>query len=398
MKKVQTKILAFGSILAVLVLSASLFLVMGIGVFAKHATPANPSTSGSGGTIKNAKPINYQFSSGITAADIDGANTLEGAAIAAGSAHNYVTALHWKSTFTFNGTTFRYTMIGTAPTAGNVTSVIPVNIIPVELTFASDGSIFNGNDILKQTVQSPIFKNAQFTSGNTQFGDAIQRAEFFKVESPNYHVLLSKPQVLPTLSLTVPVAKGVTGKLQGATVTIGLVDVNWYDNELRSQLIPRHISTKSLTIFLVHNVFKSPDITTGSCCIGGYHNAVKINHHLFTYAESTYNDPGAFPAGAFQTFSEDINALSHETAEWYNDPFVNNLVPPWSVASLGIACQNNLEVGDPLVGDSFLVNGYHPQNEAFFSWFARQSPSIGQGGRYDYLGHFTTFSTPGTGC
>ena len=32
------------------------------------------------------------------------------------------------------------------------------------------------------------------------------------------------------------------------------------------------------------------------------------------------------------------------------------------------------------------------QDEAFFSWFARQKPSIGIKGRYSYLGTFTGLS------
>ena len=37
---------------------------------------------------------------------------------------------------------------------------------------------------------------------------------------------------------------------------------------------------------------------------------------------------------------------------------------------------------------------YHLQDAAFLSWFARQSPSIGYGGRYTFLGTFTTPSPP----
>jgi len=38
-------------------------------------------------------------------------------------------------------------------------------------------------------------------------------------------------------------------------------------------------------------------------------------------------------------------------------------------------------------------SGYHPQDEAFLSWFAHQTPSIGYGGPYSYLGSFTSPST-----
>ncbi|HLY27444.1 MAG TPA: hypothetical protein VKQ72_13960, partial [Aggregatilineales bacterium] len=58
-------------------------------------------------------------------------------------------------------------------------------------------------------------------------------------------------------------------------------------------------------------------------------------------------------------------------------------------------CTNLLETGDPLVGVGFVVNGYHPQDEAFYSWFARETPSRAQNGYYTYL---NTFSSVATGC
>jgi len=82
--------------------------------------------------------------------------------------------------------------------------------------------------------------------------------------------------------------------------------------------------------------------------------------------------------------------------EWYNDPFTNNVVPNWiSPIAPQYGCNNALEVGDPLVGVVFTVNGFsgsHLQDEAFFSWFARQTPSIAINGLYTYLGTFKTLS------
>jgi len=62
-------------------------------------------------------------------------------------------------------------------------------------------------------------------------------------------------------------------------------------------------------------------------------------------------------------------------------------------------CTSGLEVGDPLAGTNFTdtVGGftYHPQELAFFSWFYRQSPSLGVHGWYSDQG---TFRTPSTDC
>ena len=117
--------------------------------------------------------------------------------------------------------------------------------------------------------------------------------------------------------------------------------------------------------------------------------------HIYTYAYATYNDHGA----AFRGFNiSDVLSLSHEVAEFLNDPFVGilpNKVPTWSANALNsVVCSNLLEVGDPLPVVWFTANGYHLQDEAFLPWFARESPSTSINGQYTYLGTFTTFSKP----
>jgi hypothetical protein len=88
-------------------------------------------------------------------------------------------------------------------------------------------------------------------------------------------------------------------------------------------------------------------------------------------------------------------------SEWYADPFANNEVPPFFAAGYG--CLTDLEVGDPLVGSGFeatpVAGGatYHPQDEAFYSWFARETPSRGFLGRYSLLQN-PNFTGPATGC
>lgn len=65
MKKGQTKILAFGSILAVLVLAAAAFVGINSGAFASKAASNTASTSG--GT--DLKPLNYK-GNGVSDADV----------------------------------------------------------------------------------------------------------------------------------------------------------------------------------------------------------------------------------------------------------------------------------------------------------------------------------------
>jgi hypothetical protein len=83
----------------------------------------------------------------------------------------------------------------------------------------------------------------------------------------------------------------------------------------------------------------------------------------------------------------DISALSHEVGEWLDDPATTNVAPSWGHIGQVSGCQADVEVGDPLTGTAAPVvalNGfnYHLQELAFFSWFFRQSPSLGAGSVY----------------
>jgi hypothetical protein len=126
-----------------------------------------------------------------------------------------------------------------------------------------------------------------------------------------------------------------------------------------------------------------------------------------TYMFSAMISPGTFgdPSIAGQGLS-DIHAFSHEVSEWYDDPFINNLVQPWEdrVTAPQYGCTNILETGDPVVGYWFPLRGnpqpgagrvWHPEDEVHFSFFARQVPSIAYAGRYSYMG---TFDHPAQNC
>src|SRR5258706_8464483 len=133
-------------------------------------------------------------------------------------AANLPTIPHWSDTFTYHGLEYKYTMVGTDPKRGSATTVVPTVLIPLRFVFA-DGNVFDaGTDLvdgqtsIQGIVNSPIFQNYDFVSGgtpvgNTQYGDAFQRANFWdsvSTRSPNYHVLLGQPTVLPTQTINVP--------------------------------------------------------------------------------------------------------------------------------------------------------------------------------------------------
>jgi hypothetical protein len=296
------------------------------------------------------------------------------------------------SSFTYNGQVYPYRMLGSSP-ASNTSTTLLTMIVPLSFSF-SNGTTLDSTSQVPSVLNSPLYQNASFLSGNTQYADAIQRAEFWNTvstTSPNYHVLLRNISVHPALRFIVPAGQGttVTGKASGTQV--GLVNNTWLYPQLTGAIAALNIPASVTPIFLSNNVYLYIG-TTANCCIGGFHNALTIQRPTtlrpttYTFIFSAYLAPGVFGAN-----SGDVTALSHEVAEWINDPFANNRVPPWTAPGASqYGCSNILETGDPLVGVNFIVNGYHLQDEVFLSWFAHQSPSPAYGGRYTYLDTFST--------
>lgn len=351
-------------------------LIVGVvtfGVFTIVTTPANASQVFSG--ISKPRYVHFQ-------------GNFSDVALATSSLK------HWSSSFTSEGKTWKYSMVGTNPSLGSATTSVPVTIVPLLLKF-SNGKSFDGTPQVSFTTSSPLFKNAQFKSGTTQYGDAIQRAEFWNTvstKSPNYHVLVGSPTIAKTVTLSIPSTYGTTVVDSSSGKTIGIVNIDWFDPQLQSMLTSLNFTANMLPIFLSHNIYLSQGTPTlGNCCIGGYHNAVNDTAGLQTYIWSTEAD-----AGVQGGFAEDVSALSHEMLEWFNDPFTNNIVPNWiSPIAPQYGCNNVLEVGDPLVGVVFTVSGFssdHLQDMALFSWFARKSTSISINKLYTYLGTFKGLS------
>lgn len=308
----------------------------------------------------------------------------------------------WSSTFKFSGTTYTYKMIGTNPASGSVTTNVPLVIIPLIFKFANGTVLSATSNVCKDTASavtrvqnSPlILKTATFKPGGTNVGttqyiDAFQRANFWgtvSVSAPNYHVVLSPITVKPVQTITVPSSSGTT--VSGPCAKIGEVNINFFDAKARAMITNLAIPATSLPLFLDYNTF----LTSGGCCILGYHSATSTNH---TYAMAAYSDPGIFTA----TGIRDIHALSHELGEWMDDPFGNNIVPAWGNVGQVSGCQNNLEDGDPVTGKAFTVTmssfTYHPEDLVFLPWFSRQSPSSSVNHWYTFL---NTFTAPASHC
>ena len=291
----------------------------------------------------------------------------------------------WSSSFTSNGNTIPYTMVGTDPALGSATTRIPVRIAPLRLTF-SDGVTLDGTDVVKEVVHSPAFKDADYRSGHTQYGDAMQRASFWKyvgTTSPNYHVLLDQPQVLPTTAIDVPADGGHS--FQTPNGPAGVVNTSFLLSLLGR--LDDFYQPQSLLILLVKDV-------EGDSFLG-FH---------FSYTPPGRTEPLTFiwtgeftPDVITRPDLSDSYVLSHEVTEWINDPYVDNIVPDWRDPASNTCFNNLLETADPvefLPVPSFVVrtNGrdYHVTDAAGISWFAHDAPSWQLGGAYSYLGLLTT--------
>jgi len=295
----------------------------------------------------------------------------------------------FQSSFTFGGKTFTYKMVGKSP-ALKSTVVIPTAIVPVKLIF-SDGTTFDPAAVVSSLSASPIFKNASFQAGNTQYGDEQMRSEFWSiVANSNYHVLLGTPTVFPMVTERVPSTNGFTTTVNG--VKQGRITFNWFMNTIQPQLI-QHFGIKATTLTFFSNLntrVLEPGSTTST--FGGYHDSLHI---------TTSSGAGIFGTiwGAmFSSNTRDVTHVGHEVAEWLNDPFYPsspNIVPSWRLPFTGVCDGNRLEVGDPATLKLFTINGYTFEDMVFLSWFSRDVPSKAIHGQYDQL---NLLSSPARSC
>jgi chitinase len=91
---------------------------------------------------------------------------------------------HFHEIIQGRGKSFSYTVTGRGPDEGGTTT-ISTTLVPLSLIFDANTDkagkkrmISAASDVAK-VVQSPIFQKFAFATGNTQYADAVQRAEFY---------------------------------------------------------------------------------------------------------------------------------------------------------------------------------------------------------------------------
>lgn len=303
-----------------------------------------------------------------------------------------------------DGNNYSFITVGPNVTAGSATANIPAELIPTIVTFTPTGDVYDPTTINSgcgETVSAvtgaltgPEFVRRNWYAGHTyightQYPDAMQREEFWgntnpHGSSPNYHVFVNPSYTEnATTSVNAPEDSG------GTCSEIGEIDMGTFDAAIQSFL--RGFDSTTLPIILLKNVVLTTNSGT-KCCVLGYHSAfTNSSGDTQTYAVADYITDGRFGG------STDLAALSHEIAEWANDPFGNNPTPSWGHLGQVSGCQNNLEVGDPLTGTTFGVppttpnSGqptYHLQELAFFGWF--YDFNSGVNGWYSSRGTFTS--------
>ena len=361
-----------------------------------------------------------------------------------------------------NGVTYGYNMVGADPNncAGSGCSVtVEADITPIIVNVG--GTTFSGTDVLPATLASPQFATNDYGStaaatngsfargaggvlsqgdnGNAlQLQDATMRAQFNQTGVSNYHLRL-QPNVLPAVTINVPSNQGILVQ-NGRGVIFGDVSISWWAAQIQS--LETKADPTHLPIYLTNNVLLHIGSNPLNCCVIGFHGSraagigggstnSKGNAKVQTFAWASWVQPGTYarPNGGPDWALQDIHALSHELAEWADDPFVNNTVEPWVTPTAPqYGCTGVLETGDPVVAIGFAMgantyqqgpnpNGtqsadgyYHPEDEAFLPWFMRtapntvseptQSPSTNTG-RYTLMGDlnpFSGFRAPATGC
>ncbi len=265
------------------------------------------------------------------------------------------------------------------------------------------------------------------------------RAQFNKTGSSTYHLILHA-NVLPAVTINVPANQGVLLQ-SGRGVVFADVNISWWAAQMKN-LNSTVGDPTHLPIYLSNSVLLHIGKNVLNCCVIGFHGTSPVgigagsadsngNAKVQTFAWASWVQPGIYarPNGGTDWALQDIHALSHEIAEWADDPFVNNTVEPWLTPTAPqYGCTGVLETGDPVVAIGFAMgtntteqgpnpNGtqsadgyYHPEDEVFLPWFMRLAPNTvseptqstsANVGRYTLMGDlnpFPGFRQPATGC
>jgi hypothetical protein len=322
----------------------------------------------------------------------------------------YRTFPHFSSSFSVNGVTYPFTMLGYPPKSGRSATFRSV-VIPLRMNFVGfgpNGDIavsFDATPAVINVVHSPMYQNAGFVNGYGQFGQMMQRAAFWNKmdKDREWSVRMGPPRILQPIDVEVTPETGVL--FQDASGNyFGDVLFSLIDSLAQVIIQVDHLDPDELPVFVTQNVAAEAL---------GYHSAYPITNRdhsvtLQTFIYTSWLDPALV-----DPIIADVSTFNHENLEWMNDPFAVNVVPVWMyppVTDPRTVCSYNnlLEVGDPQGNgptfDDFPtvvvpIDGvqYHLQQLALFQWFTDESPSSAENGWYSFPDP-TSITTPATYC
>lgn len=313
--------------------------------------------------------------------------------------------------FTTAGKRYEYTIAGRKPERG-ATTTIPTVLVPLTLKFkvGAGTKLIAAGPAVAKVIASPVFQKYPFAAGHTQYGDAVQRAQFYRAaKGKNWHTLLDSPRVTHALAIEIPSADGyvLTSKRTGHSLAI--VDLEFVQKKLFEALPSLHLNPGALVIALARNTDFYPINDATVCCAWGAHgaHAETGSNTAQAYILGAYLDPGVVPGYS------DVQTLTAQLAQWMNDPLSGvrtNVFPPWRSPSQSFGCggrgvgtfYRSAEPTDhPALRASTRVtlNGvtYHVANAALLPWYAQSEHPDSYRGAYGFP-DTTALSGPAEPC
>jgi len=333
-----------------------------------------------------------------------------------------LTVPYWHFFFPYQGTVYGPEFaVGKSIFSNGGTAVVEAAIIPVKFRFPAyiDPSTgqpveLDGTADVSNVVSSPNFSPAQFSTGYTQYQDAAQRASFYGYYADTWHTMLT-PRVLGTVTIDVPADKGVVRRLSSTGTLIALLDEGWFFQQQLRLNADKNIAVEQLPVLLAHNIAIYFNGDPTDCCDLSWHGAYLSQILNNTYFIQTFIWESWWTPDVLGPEFADVFGLTHEIAEWTNDPFGGNFVPHWDFpqgpdfsypagyCEANVYFTSILEVADPVENYAFSyhidLNGftYHVSNQAVASWFSRDVPSSAIHGAYSFPDQ-TVLTGPSSPC
>ena len=292
--------------------------------------------------------------------------------------------------FVTGGKNYSYTFAGRKPELGGTTT-IPTVLVPLSLSFEAGGkhgrkTEMNAKDKVSTILRSPIFQNFAFATGDTQYADAVQRAEFHKAAKDGWHTLLGEPRVAKPVHIDIPVANGYLLHSKRTGKSLAIADLDFVRQQLMRQLGEGGADPANLLIAVTKNVaFYSLGDATVCCSVGAHGVQVAASgSSAQAFVIGSYFDENVFPR------YNDVQGISQQIGEWVNDPlhgYRANEFPAWLRPPSNVGCGGKGESSSYILeqptdylpaSNATAVTSrgkvYHLENMALLLWFA-QTPA-----------------------